>query len=579
MSTASTSSRTPALNRRKQAGVDAHSASPEIRRKLRIGIFADSPLQPRWVLEGFAKVAASDFAEVVAVAEGRTTFRATPWLCRLYCRVDTWLFGSPPDPSERIDLKSSVPYTRSLTLPNSDAKRAVTAAWRAEVTSLRIDVAFVLGEVDDRMLEGVARYGVWRYCFGEERGSLETMAGFREVMRGNPLTASGLKVRRGAADERLVYQSWSRTFPFSVARNRANVLRKTAQFAARALKKLHRSGDAWLELCAPVVDVPPGPAEGTPATPEIIRGLSRLGGRSARRGLQKLLYVDQWFLAYRFGREERWQGNVRRFTRLMPPKDRIWADPFPIEQGGRYFVFFEELVFATGKGHIAMVELGRDGACSAPIQVLERDYHLSYPFLIELGGQLWMVPETGENRTVELYRCIDFPNRWRLEKILLRDARFVDATIHRTDDKWWMFVNVGVEGGETHDELHLYYADHLLGEWKPHHCNPVKSDVRGARPAGQLYQRDGILYRPAQICAPLYGSGVKINRVLHLSPQAYLEQEDERILPKQPEGLLGIHTLNRAGELSVIDGLMRRPRVGEWDSGASAFIVDVQARA
>lgn len=540
-----------------------HSGSPETSRKLRIGIFADSPLQPRWVVEGFAKVAASDFAEVVALAEGRPTFRATPWLWRLYCRVDTWLFGSTPDPSERIELKSCVPDIGSLTLPNSDAGRAVTAAWRAEVTSLRIDVAFVLGDVDDRMLEGVARYGVWRYCFGEERGSLETMAGFREVMRGTPVTASGLKVRRGAAEERLVYQSWARTFQFSVVRNREKLLRKTAQFAARALKELQRSGDAWLDLCEPVVAVPPGRVDGPPETGEIMRGLSRLGGRSARRGLQKLLYVDQWFLAYRFGGEERWQGDVRRFTRLMPPKDRVWADPFPIEQGGRHFVFFEELVFASGKGHIAMVELGRDGACSAPIRVLERDYHLSYPFLIELDGQLWMVPETGNNRTVELYRCIDFPKRWRLEKVLLRDARFLDATIHRTDDKWWMFVNVGVEGAaEMHDELHLYYADHLRGEWRPHQCNPVKSDVRGTRPAGQLYQRDGVLYRPAQIGAPLYGSGVLINRVLHLSPQAYLEQEDERILPTQSEGLLGIHTLNRAGELSVIDGFTRRPRVG-----------------
>jgi hypothetical protein len=283
-----------------------------------------------------------------------------------------------------------------------------------------------------------------------------------------------------------------------------------------------------------------------------------------------LLYVDQWFLAYRFRRgDERGQNDVRRFTRLMPPKDRLWADPFPIEREGRHFIFFEELLFATGKAHIAMVELGRDGACSAPVRVLERDYHLSYPFLIDFDRQLYMVPETGEKRTVELYRCIDFPNRWRLEKVLLRDAWFVDATIHRTDDRWWMFVNVGVEGGEAHDELHLYYADHLLGEWKPHHCNPVKSDVRCARPAGRLYRRDGILYRPAQICAPLYGSGILINRVLHLSPQAYLEQEDERILPMQPQGLLGIHTLNRAGELTVVDGFMRRPRVGEWDHGAS----------
>lgn len=536
--------------------------------KLRIGVFADSPLQPRWVVEGFAKVVASDFAEVVALVEGGATPQAPPWLLRAYDRVDSRLFGSQPDPSQRIELKSRVAHARLLTAPDGDAGQEAIAAWRAELARLRLDVAFALGDVDDRALEGVAKYGVWRYCFGEERGSLETVAGFREVIDGAPVTASGLKVRRGAAEERLVYQSWSRTFPFSVARNRAGLLRKTAELAARALRELHRSGESWLERCPALPGARAGAAGANPGAAEIIRGLSRLGGRIARRGLQKLLYVDQWYLAYRFRRkDERGQGEVRQFTRLMPPQDRYWADPFPIERNGRHFVFFEEFMFASGKGHIAMVELTRDGACSAPIRVLERDDHLSYPFLIEQDGELFMVPETHQNRTVELYRCDEFPDRWRLERVLLRDALCADATLHRENGNWWMFVSIGVDGAEMHDELHLFCAERLEGEWQPHRGNPVKSDVRCARPAGKLYQRDGVLYRPAQICAPLYGSGVSINRVLQLSPQAYLEQEVERVLPLHAEGQLGIHTLNRAGDLTVVDGFMRTPRAPLGGSG------------
>ena len=101
--------------------------------------------------------------------------------------------------------------------------------------------------------------------------------------------------------------------------------------------------------------------------------------------------------------------------------------------------------------------------------------------------------------------------------------------------------------------------------------NPVKSDARSARPAGSLFERDGALYRPAQICAPLYGSGVSLNRVLQLSPQAYVEQEDERIVATHPAGLLGMHTLNRAGELSVLDAFVRRRRLGKAALGGSEF--------
>jgi hypothetical protein len=150
--------------------------------------------------------------------------------------------------------------------------------------------------------------------------------------------------------------------------------------------------------------------------------------------------------------------------------------------------------------------------------------------------------------------------------VLLRGARYVDATLHRAGDRWWMFVNAGADGTELHDELHLFYADSLLGEWRPHARNPVKSDVRSARPAGRLYERDGVLYRPAQICAPLYGTGISVNRVLELSPEAYAEQEEQRVLPTHPAGLLGLHTVNRAGDLVVVDGFMRRPR---WRVAAS----------
>lgn len=538
-------------------------------RKLRVGLFTDSPLQPHWIVEAFARIADTDFAEIVAIAEGRSEPRAPPWLWRAYGRVDAWLFGSQPNPSQPCDLKTRIPHHRLLALPDRGAGQAEIAAWRAQLAVLHLDAAFAVGDVDDRMLEGVAKHGVWRYCFGEDRGSLDTVAGIREVTEAAPVTASGLKVRRGAGEERLVYESWSRTFPYSVARNRENFLRKTSEFAARALRELHRSGDGWLERCAPIARVAPGAVASGPGTAEMVRGLSRLGGRIAHRGLQKLFFLDQWILAYRFRRRnERGQEESRQFTWLVPPPDRYWADPFPIERNGRHFVFFEELVFASGKAHIAMVEVAPDGARSAPVRVLERDYHLSYPFLIEQDGELYMVPETQNNRSVELYRCIAFPDRWRLERVLLRGALCADATFHRENGYWWMFVNVGVEGVDAHDELHLFRADRLQGEWQPHRGNPVKSDVRCARPAGNLFRRDGILYRPAQIGAPLYGSGVSINRVLHLSPLAYLEEEVERVLPPPSAGLLGIHTLNRAGDLSVIDGFMRRPRppLGRRDS-------------
>ena len=525
-------------------------------RRLRIGVFADTPVQPGWIGEAFARLAAADFAEVVLVEAGAehpgaepaalaSAFAglaavesvpaalmrgdaALPALWQLYSRLDRRLFDAGED--EPCDLRACLPAGGG-----------------------ELDVAFALGALDDAALDGRARYGVWRFCFGPQGAQAEGLAGVPEVAREEPLTASGVMVRLSRDEPaRLAYQSWSRTCAFSVARNRDH-LRKTAEFAFRAMRDLHRSGEAWLRGC------PPLPA-GAPA-----RGLAggdalRIGARLARRALQKALGVEQWLIAFAFA--SRVDPELRGFTRLVPTKDRDWADPFALERNGRYFIFFEEVPFASRKGHICVVEVDRAGRASAPVRVLERDYHLSYPFLFEDGGSLFMIPESAANATVELWRCVDFPTRWRHEANLLEGVRCVDATLHRASDRWWMFANCAPGASRIFDdELHLFSADRPDGDWQPHPRNPVKSDPRCSRPAGRLFTKHGALYRPAQVCVPRYGAGLSINRVVKLTAHEYAERQVERIVPPPASGLLGVHTLNHARDLRVVDAFVRRRRI------------------
>jgi len=507
----------------------ALAASPQPR-KLRVGVFADGPLQPRWVAEALAKLGATDFADVRLVDTGRALPPGPTAAWRLYGSLDRRFFGD--DPTDPVVLAEYVQ-------PGGEP----------------LDVAFALGEVDDSALDGKARYGVWRFCFGADGAHGETYAGLREVAADEPLAASGVKVRL-APDRpaRLAYQSWSRTYPFSVARNRAQLLGKTAEFAVRALRELHRSGDGWLARCR---EAP----RHAPAVRPGVGDLSRIVTRLAGRGIDRALHLEQWFLAYKFGGGGV-SADLNGFTRLMPPKDRDWADPFVVEKSGRYYLFFEELPYAERKAHISMVELDASGNVSRPQRVLEADYHLSYPFLFEHDGQLWMLPESARNRSVELYRCVDFPLVWKRERILIDGLRLVDATLYRGADRWWMFANSAAgESRMFDDELHLFHAEKLTGEWLPHPRNPVKSDARSSRPAGRLFERDGVLYRPAQVCVPRYGAGLAIQRVLRLTPQDYAERQVERLLADPAGGLFGLHTMNRAGDLTVVDAFARRRRI------------------
>jgi len=533
-------------------------------RKLRVGVFADGARQPRWIVEALAKVASSDYAEIVAIclvpSRGQTGVRAgtdqgqtgvvagsergqTP-VWRLYSAIDRKAFGAKADWEGKCDIETLVPKARRM---------ACEELARGEAAAL--DVAFAIGDVDDASLDGLARHGTWRYCFGEGQGTCEAMAGVREVIDSAPVTASGLRIRLGAGrQDRVAQQSWARTLSISAAKSRGNVFAKSSEFVARALRELHAMGPEWME--ARTVAAKDIAQESTPGAGDAARMVARIAERAA----SKLVNVEQWSLAFRFTQIEPWSASLDGFFRLEPPKDRFWADPFPIQRGGKSYIFFEELPFAAGKAHISVVEVDREGNASKPVRVLERDYHLSYPFLVEDQGELYMIPETAHNDTVEIYRCVDFPYKWKREHVLMEGIRAADATLHRADGRWWMFANVAAHGAEMHDELHLFSAAELLGDWNPHRSNPVKSDVRASRPAGKLFTVGGRLYRPAQICAPLYGSGVAINRVTSLSHEAFSEEEERRIVPAKESGLLGLHTINRAGDLSVVDVFSRSRR-------------------
>lgn len=530
--------------------------------RLRVGVFADAALQPRWIVEALARAAASQCAEIALVATAAHGKAArAPLLWRAYCRADRAVFGDGRDWSGERDVNLIVPRERRIV-------RDEAGAWHARVAQARLDVAFVLGEANDDEAAAHARFGAWRFFFGEAQGASEPLAALREVLDAHPVTASGVRIRLGRGrPDRIAYQSWARTFPFSLSKSRDALFAKTTQFLVRALQDLHAGGEKWLlEGTEPARA---RAAERLPSTAEALRHISLLGARVARRAAEKALTVEEWSIAYRFSDDESWNGSLEGFHRLEPPKGGFWADPFPIQVDGRNYIFFEELPMGASKAHISVVEVDRHGRASKPVKVLERDYHLSYPFLVEEDGQLYMIPETAHNRTVEIYRCVEFPAKWKLERVMMKDVFCADATLHREDGRWWMFANAAPHGADVNDELCIFTSDRLLGDWEPHRRNPVKSDVRSARPAGRLFRHGNRLYRPGQIGAPHYGAGIALHRVTRLTRDEYVEEEDRRIVPPADDGVrgqgtsrkvLGIHTINRAGDLSVTDAFMRRPR-------------------
>jgi hypothetical protein len=173
-----------------------------------------------------------------------------------------------------------------------------------------------------------------------------------------------------------------------------------------------------------------------------------------------------------------------------------------------------------------------------------------------------MVPESSHAGTIELYESTMFPYQWRLVKELMSGVSAFDTTLVRRNGLWWMFTNMRESlGGPSDDELFLFYSDDLLGDhWEPHPLNPIITDARTARPAGRIFELDGVLYRPSQDCSESYGYAVNINRVLEMDEKSYKETRTAYLEPKEFPGASRVHTFSHIHGLTAVDTYMARPR-------------------
>ena len=83
--------------------------------------------------------------------------------------------------------------------------------------------------------------------------------------------------------------------------------------------------------------------------------------------------------------------------------------PIYIFDNNLYYVFIEELMYNTNKGHISVFTISSEGELSTPQKIIEENYHLSYPFVFQEKDGYYMIPESMENKSIDLYKCKKFP--------------------------------------------------------------------------------------------------------------------------------------------------------------------------
>ena len=260
---------------------------------------------------------------------------------------------------------------------------------------------------------------------------------------------------------------------------------------------------------------------------------------------------EYWNIGYRHFKESDSvaDGGGRFDFKVLKADKRYWfADPFLFKKDGLIYLFVEMFDNKTEKGLIGVSEWdGRQ--FSRPRVVLEEEFHLSYPYVFERGGEVYMMPETMQAGCIQLYRAVSFPDKWEKDSVLLEIKDAVDTVI--MDNCLLTSVIDSLQEKTTHLELY----DLSTGEACP--CSPINKPDSLTRGAGRPINHKGVALRPAQnSTGGDYGKGVIFYKY-DLRDGIYAEEEYSQITAEniRAEGLSvrGLHTYARCDDIEIVD--------------------------
>ena len=535
-------------------------------RKLRFGVMCNSLTLAQWQAEAIQKiltVPGTELALVIMPAAPPQKSSRAEKLRKIAAVKDTlWPFFLKAAPLEGTDtgrpvdasgLLSGAPHMRCEIYKKGKWSEYFTDAdvQTIQLQNLDFILKFAFGIIRGEILTS-ARYGIWSYHHDDPERYRGAPPAFWEMMAGDPVSGAVLQRLTERLDGGVILQKcFVQTTFTSYRQNLAKVHAASTVMPAKVcIDLLSNVGDY---VHAPPVKTD-APIYKAPKNTDMLRFLAKCTASWVKQQITGMLYVDSWNVGFVDAPIESFlDPGVKPHIRWLPDRrpKAFLADPFFHFGANGQEILAEEFDHTIKRGYISRVRL--NGGTIETERVIDEGLHLSYPYVFEHAGSLYCIPECAAAREVALYRYDPVRRNWTKLSVLVQDFPALDATVIHHEGRWWMFTT-SAEGPKD-ATLYIWYADELTGPWSPHVGNPVKTDVRSSRPAGTPFYHARELYRPAQDCAITYGDSIRINRVLHLSPDHYEEEPVVVIRPPADSPYQqGFHTLSAGDGMTVVDG-------------------------
>jgi len=232
----------------------------------------------------------------------------------------------------------------------------------------------------------------------------------------------------------------------------------------------------------------------------------------------------------------------------------ILADPFLFVHQDILYLFYESKKFFS-PGVLKMVRTTDLENWSEPVIILQEKFHLSYPFVFEDDGVVYMIPETGTIGEVRIYQADDDTlTHFTYKKTILKQPiekeikmGYGDSSIYKKDGVYYLMTMLQYD--DAVNTLELYTSKSLFGPYIEHPCSPITKSMKVGRDAGSWIEDQGRLYRVSQDCTKRYGDNVNVSEITTLS-----ETDFNEVLIKDNILPLDVHKYREGGhQFNTID--------------------------
>jgi hypothetical protein len=399
----------------------------------------------------------------------------------------------------------------------------------------------------------VSNHGVWSFHHGDNRVNRGGPSGFWEVYNDEP--SSGFILQRLSSEldgGKVLLRGNIMTKSFWYLNN-AQLLAKSNIFIKQALVALAQNGKVEFRDDIKLHD---RQLYKEPTLFQLFHYVFKVYGKA---------FLKKFFFKFGYLAEQRWgiaicyEGDLStslwRYKSIKNPAGRFLADPFLLDYEGKNFVFVEDYSYEQKKGRISAFEIVGDNLKPLGV-ILEEEFHLSFPFMLTDGSDVYMIPETSAAKEIRIYRATKFPFEWKLEKVLMSDVSATDTMIFKNSSGYFMLTNIcSSKIGEHNSELHLFHSNVLISDnWsETEQGNPIFCDSSRGRNGGFYKTEDG-LFRINQIQGKdHYGKAFAQNKVMQLDREGYKEELIGVVNANFFPGLTSTHHFHYNNGYCVID--------------------------